>query len=575
MERCLIVEDRRDNLHHRLMIALLKADLADLLFAAVKKAGFQSGLACESPAEIAWEYPVDPAFGDLSTTLAFGLAKVLRRKPREIAERIAASVDVPHDMVERVEVAGAGYLNFILAKGFWRGVVRQILLAGPAWGRADIGNGLKVLVEFVSANPTGPLVVVNARAAAVGDAIARLMEAVGFSPYREYYVNDAGNQFRNLALAMEVRCRQLLGEDCPMPEEAYPGDYVIDMAREFLERHGQEALAAPEPERRDRLGRFAVERILAWQQAALEAYGVTFDNWFSERALRERGDPEQAIEALRARGHLYEREGALWFRSTAFGDDKDRVLVKSDGESTYFLPDIAYHQDKLARGFELLIDLWGPDHHGYVARMQAAMQALGHPPDALRILIVQLVRLMRGNEQIRMSKRTGQFVTMDELVGEVGRDAARFIFLTRRCDSPLDFDLELAKAASDENPVYYVQYAHTRLSSVLREAAKADVAAPSPEDDLEPLDLPEEMGLIKQLALYPELVIGAAQALEPHRLTAYLHDLAARFHGYYNRHRIISTDTSLTGARLALVAACRVVIGNALNLLGVSAPERM
>jgi len=557
------------------MIALVKADLAHLLFAAVKKAGFQSGLASEAPAGIAWEYPVDPAFGDLSTTLAFGLAKVLRRKPREIAEQIAAIVEIPRDVVDRVEVAGAGYLNFILAKGFWRGVVRQILLAGPAWGKTDIGNGLKVLVEFVSANPTGPLVVVNARAAAVGDAIARLQEAVGYSAYREYYVNDAGNQFRNLALAMEVRCRQLLGEDCPMPEEAYPGDYVIDVAREFLERNGQEALDAPEPERRDRLGCFAVERVLAWQQAALEAYGVTFDNWFSERALRGRGDPEQAIEALRARGHLYEREGALWFRSTAFGDDKDRVLVKSDGEITYFLPDIAYHQDKLARGFELLIDIWGPDHHGYVARMQAAMQALGHPPDALRILIVQLVRLMRGNEQIRMSKRTGQFVTMDELVGEVGRDAARFIFLTRRCDSPLDFDLEMAKAASDENPVYYVQYAHTRLCSVLREAAKAGFAAPSPEDELDPLDLPEEVGLIKQLALYPELVIGAAQALEPHRLTAYLHDLAARFHGYYNRHRIISTDTSLTGARLALVAACRVVIGNALNLLGVSAPERM
>jgi arginyl-tRNA synthetase len=557
------------------MIALLKDDLADLLFAAVKKAGFQSGLASEAPEGIAWEYPVDPAFGDLSTTLAFGLAKVLRRKPREIAEQIAAIVEIPHDVVERIEVAGAGYLNFALAKGFWRGVVRQILLAGPAWGKTDIGKGRRVLVEFVSANPTGPLVVVNARAAAVGDAIARLLEAVGYSAYREYYVNDAGNQFRNLALAMEVRCRQLLGEDCPMPEEAYPGDYVIDVAREFLERHGQEALGAPEPERRDRLGRFAVERILAWQQAALEAYAVTFDNWFSERALRERGDPEQAIEALRARGYLYEREGALWFRSTAFGDDKDRVLVKSDGEITYFLPDIAYHQDKLARGFELLIDLWGPDHHGYVARMQAAMRALGHPPETLRILIVQLVRLMRGSEQVRMSKRTGQFVTMDELVGEVGRDAARLIFLTRRCDSPLDFDLELAKAASDENPVYYVQYAHTRLSSVLREAAKADFSPPSPDDDLEPLDLPEEVGLIKQLALYPELVIGAAQALEPHRLPAYLHDLAARFHGYYNRHRIISTDTSLTRARLALVAACRIVIGNALHLLGVSAPERM
>ena len=360
-----------------------------------------------------------------------------------------------------------------------------------------------------------------------------------------------------------------------MPEEAYPGEYLIDVAREFLERYGKEVLSAPERERRERLGGFAVERILTWQRTALAAYGVVFENWFSERALRERGDPERAIEALRERGFLYEKDGALWFRSTAFGDDKDRVLVKSDGEITYFLPDIAYHQDKFARGFEQVIDLWGPDHHGYVSRMQAAMQALGYSPDALRILIVQLVRLMRGSEQVRMSKRTGQFVTMDELVEEVGRDAARFIFLTRRCDSHLDFDLELAKSASEENPVYYVQYAHTRLCGVLREAEKSGFAAPSPENDLDPLGLPEEIGLIKQLALYPELVIGAAHALEPHRLTAYLHDLAARFHGYYTRHRIISTDLALTRARLALVAACRTVFGNALGLLGVSAPERM
>jgi arginyl-tRNA synthetase len=557
------------------MIARLKADLAGALLAAVQKAGFETGLPPIVPTEVSWEYPPDAAFGDLSTTLAFGLAKALKRRPHELAERIAASATLPHDLVDRVEVAGAGYLNFFVAKAFWRRVVQGILKAGSTYGRADVGGGHRVLVEFVSANPTGPLVVVSARAAAVGDAIVRLLEAVGYRPYREYYVNDAGNQFRTLALAMEVRCRQLLGEECPMPEEAYPGEYLIELAREFLKTQGQEALSAPERERRERLGRFAVERILGWQRAALEAYGVTFDNWFSERALRERGEPERAIEALRARGILYEQEGALWFRSTAFGDDKDRVLVKSDGEITYFLPDIAYHQDKFARGFEQVIDLWGPDHHGYVARMQAAMQALGHPPDALRILIVQLVRLMRGNEQVRMSKRAGQFVTMEELVEEVGRDAARFIFLTRRCDSPLDFDLELAKSASDENPVYYVQYAHTRLCGILREAAKADIAAPSPEDDLDPLESPDEIGLIKQLALYPELVIGAAEALEPHRLTAYLHDLAARFHGYYTRHRIISADPDLTRVRLALVAAIRVVIGNALGLLGVSAPERM
>ncbi len=557
------------------MIGALKTRLTEALLTTIKQSGFEAGLPQGASTPITWEYPSDPAFGDLSTTLAFGLAKVLRRKPRDIAMQIAASAAFPSDLVDRVEVAGAGYLNFFIARPFWRHLAQEILRAGPTYGRADVGGGRRVLVEFVSANPTGPLVVVNARAAAVGDAIARLVEAVGYRPYREYYVNDAGNQFRTLALAMEVRCRQLQGEDCPMPEEAYPGEYLIGLAREFLEQHGPEALSASESERRDRLGRFAVERIIEWQRASLEAYGVTFDGWFSERNLRERGDTKQVIEALKAGSFLYEQEGALWFRSTLFGDDKDRVLVKGDGEITYFLPDIAYHQDKFARGFAQVIDLWGPDHHGYVPRMRAAMQALGHPPEALKILIVQLVRLMRGTEQVRMSKRAGQFVTMGELVDEVGRDAARYTFLTRRCDSQLDFDLELVKSASEENPVYYVQYAHTRLCGILREAAKAQLPAPSPDDDLERLDLPEEMALIKQLALYPELVIGAAQALEPHRLTTYLHDLAAQFHGYYARHRIISADTNLTRARLALVASLRVVMANALGLLGVSAPERM
>ena len=557
------------------MIGVLKANLTESLLTTIKRAGLEAGLPQDAPTPFAWEYPGDPAFGDLSTTLAFGLAKALRQKPREIALQIAASVALPSDLVERVEVAGAGYLNFFIARPFWRRVVQGILQAGATYGRADVGGGRRVLVEFVSANPTGPLVVVSARAAAVGDAIVRLLEAVGHRPYREYYVNDAGNQFRNLALAMEVRCRQMLGEDCPMPEEAYPGSYLIDLAREYLEQHGPETLSAPEPERRDRLGQFAVERILDWQRASLVAYGVTFDGWFSERALRARREPERVMEMLRERGFLYEHEGALWFRSTDFGDDKDRVLVKGDGEITYFLPDIAYHQDKFDRGFEQVIDLWGPDHHGYIPRMRAAMAALGHPPEALRILIVQLVRLMRGTEQVRMSKRTGQYVTMDELVEEVGRDAARFTFLTRRCDSQLDFDLELAKSASEENPVYYVQYAHTRLCGILREAVKAHLPAPSAEDNLDPLDLQEEIGLIKQLALYPELVIGAAHALEPHRLTTYLHDLAAQFHGYYTRHRIISADRAVTHARLALVAALRVVMANALGLLGVSAPERM
>ncbi len=557
------------------MIKTLKAELTELLLTIIKQTGLEAELPQGTSTPVAWEYPSDSAFGDLSTTLAFGLAKALKRKPREVAMQIAAVAAFPSDLVDRVEVAGAGYLNFFIARSFWRHLIQEILRSGPHYGRSDVGSGQRVLVEFVSANPTGPLVVVNARAAAIGDAIARILEAVGYRPHCEYYVNDAGNQFRNLALAMEVRCRQRLGEDCPMPEEAYPGEYLIDLARDYLEQYGPEVLAAPESERRDRLGRYAVERIIEWQRASLEAYGVTFDRWFSERALRERGDPERVVEALRARDLLYDHEGALWFRSTVFGDDKDRVLVKGDGEITYFLPDIAYHQDKFARGFEQVIDLWGPDHHGYIPRMQAAMAALDHPPGALRILIVQLVRLMRGTEQVRMSKRAGQFVLMDELVEEVGRDAARFTFLTRRCDSHLDFDLELAKSASEDNPVYYVQYAHTRLCGILREATKVHLSAPSHEDDLTSLDLQEEIGLIKQLALYPELVIGAAQALEPHRLTTYLHDLAARFHGYYTRYRIISADQDITRARLALVAALRVVMANALSLLGVSSPERM
>jgi len=557
------------------MISRLKATLSDALSRAVRKAGLQWEPSAAGAAGIAWEYPSDPAFGDLSTTFAFGLAREVGQRPRKVAEALASAIELPEGEVDRLEVAGAGYLNVFLSRRVWHGAVAEILRAGSQYGTARVGEGRRALIEFVSANPTGPLVIVNARAAAVGDAIARLLEATGYRTHREYYVNDAGNQFKTLALSMEVRCRQLLGEDCPLPAEAYPGDYLVDLAQEFLDRHGTGPLTAPEAERRDRLGRFAVARILEWQRAALEAYGVTFDTWFSEQALRDRGDPERVIERLRARGHVYDRDGAIWFRSTAFGDDKDRVLVKGDGEMTYFLPDIAYHEDKFSRGFDLLIDLWGPDHHGYVPRMQAAMRALGHPEDSLRILIVQLVRLMRGGEQVKMSKRAGQFVTMEELVEEVGRDAARFIFLTRRCDSPLDFDLDLAKAASDENPVYYVQYAHTRLCGVLREAARAGLPGPSQEDDLASLALPEEMQLIKHLALYPELVVGAAQSLEPHRLTVYLHDLAARLHGYYTRHRILSPDHALSRARLALVAACRIVFANALGLLGVSAPERM
>ncbi len=557
------------------------ADVASALTAALRRAMEKGELPSGSLPDIPWQRSEDPAFGDLSTTVAFTLAKTAQRKPREVAEILLTHAYFDPAVVERAEVAGAGYINIFLGSRWWLGWIREILEKGEQYGHAEWGAGEKVLVEFVSANPTGPLVVVNARAAAVGDALARLLQAVGYSVEREYYINDAGAQFHALAASMEVRLRQLLGEECPLPDEAYPGEYIIDLAREFLEAHGPAVLQVSEAQRRECLGRFAVEKIVAGQRRDLERYGVTFDRWFHEQGLRDAGEPKSAVEALTAQGHTYEQDGAVWFRSTAVGEgeDKDRVLIKSDGSLTYFAADIAYHRSKMQRGFSHLIDLWGPDHHGYIPRMRAAMQALGFPPESFTVLIIQLVRLMRGGEPVRMSKRAGQFVTLAELVSEVGVDAARYIFLTRRSDSPLDFDLEVAKAQSNENPVYYVQYAYARLSSVLREAKKENREAGGErgkeEADLTLLTLPEERGLIKRLADYPQVVEGAARSFEPHRLTSYLHDLAADLHAYYNKHRILSEDSDRSRARLTLVKAMRTVIGNALGLLGVQAPERM
>jgi arginyl-tRNA synthetase len=552
-------------------------NVAALLAAATREALAAAGLPV--PDAVWWEVPRESGHGDYATNVAMALARQARRSPRQVAEAIVARFP-GHPAVERLEIAGPGFLNAFLAPGWCAAALREVLLAGEAFGRSDEGRGGRYRLEFVSANPTGPLVIVNARAAAVGDALARVLRARGHEVRSQYYVNDAGQQFMALARSFEARLRQALGEPAALPEDGYPGEYLVEMARDLLAREpaaARAALGLPEPERLERLGREAVRVIVADQRRVLDEYGTVFDQWTHEAGdVRERGLPERAIEALAAAGHTYEAEGALWFRSTAFGDDKDRVLRKSDGELTYFGVDIGFHHFVKFAGVDHVIDFLGPDHHGYVPRLKAAMRALGHPEAAFDVLIVQLVTLLREGEPVRMSKRRGEFVLMEELLEEVGRDAARFTFLTRRHDSPLDFDLAVATRQSADNPVYYVQYAHARVASLFRTAGERGVDLPPwAEVDTAPLTLPEEQLLIKRLLQYPAVVAGAARALEPHRVAYYLTELAGVFHPYYKVHRIITDDRPLTLARLALARAVGDTVRNGLGLLGVSAPESM
>jgi arginyl-tRNA synthetase len=519
------------------------------------------------------EVPRESGKGDFASTAGLRLAGPCRLPPRRIAEEIRAGLDLSGLPVDRTEVAGAGFLNFFLTPGWLNEVVARIRTEGPAYGRSQLGRGVKVQVEFVSANPTGPLGVVNARAAAVGDALAALLDAAGFTVEREYYVNDAGGQIERLGLSVEARWRELQGWKAEIPEGGYPGDYVIDIARAYEAERGDQARAAGHGRRVADMARFAVDRMVASHREHLSDYGVSYDVWFSQEALMQTDALDLTVADLEARGHVFRADGAVWLRTTSFGDDKDRVLLRSNGEPTYFLADIAYHRDKYARGFRHVIDLWGPDHHGYVPRMMAAVGALGLPPDALEVLIVQMVRLLEGGELAKMSKRRGQIVPMEDLLAEVGRDAARFFFLMRSADSHLDFDLDLAKHRSSDNPVYYVQYAHARICSILRQAD----AGSEPDDglDLSLLTQEPELALIRLLADFPEEVAGAAFAREPHRLTRYASELAAAFHKFYDTCRVLTDEAPLRRARLALVDAARIVLSNVLGLCGVSAPRKM
>jgi arginyl-tRNA synthetase len=520
----------------------------------------------------------DRKFGDYATNVAMILASKAGAESLELAREISEKIleaDRDDDLID-VSVAGPGFINMTMSPKFWTRTLRTVLEEGEDFARTSVGEGRKIQVEFVSANPTGPLHVGHGRGAALGDALANVLACAGFQVEREYYINDAGNQIQTLGRSVYVRYLQLFGQEVHFPEEGYRGEYVKEIAALIKESEGDHFITMPEQEAVDVLASRAMKLILDDMRADLEEFGVRFDVWFSEKRLLDDGKVNDTLKDLRNRGCLKRHEGAFWFNSTERGDDKDRVMVKSDGSLTYFASDVAYHRDKFDRGFDRVIDIWGADHHGYVARMKAAVQALGRDAEDLQVLLLQLVSLSRKGQPVAMSTRAGEFVTLREVREEVGRDAARFIFLTRKADSKLEFDLDLAKEQSNDNPVYYVQYAHARICSILRNAEEKGIAVPRPEDvDPSQLKLPEERELIRYMAALPDVVEGAALSLEPHRITTYLRDISMTLHNYYYHHRVLAEDPAVTGARLALVAGVRTIIDKALSLLGVSAPERM
>jgi arginyl-tRNA synthetase len=545
----------------------------EILEEAVAKTAQEQGWQPPQPLPLVLEPPPNHNLGDFATPVALGLAKAAGKKPRPLAEDIKSCLQLDPKIIQKVEVAGAGYLNFFLNPAQWQHVLPEIHQQGEQFGRSQPGRGKKVQLEFVSANPTGPLHVGHGRGAAVGDALANLLAAVGFKVWREFYINDAGSQIQALGASVWAQYQKLQGIETPSPENGYQGDYIQELAREAVALYGRKLLAEAKPAVAT-LSDFACRRMLKKIESDLEDFGVHFDQWFSEKSLYATEQFDQAMALLRQRGYMYEQDGAWWFTSTQLGDDKDRVLIRQNQEPTYYASDVAYMIDKYRRGYDTLIYLLGADHHGYILRMKALAQALGYPPDSMQVLLINLVKLLREGQPVPMSKRAGEYVTMEEVVREVGKDAARFIFLSRGAGQPLDFDLELAKKQSPENPVYYVQYAHARLCSIGREAEQRGV--PLAAADLTLLQLPQEIELLKKMAYYPEIVIQAALHYEPHRLVYYLLELAALFHGYYNQHRILlAEDLELSKARFYFSQALKIIFASALAMLGVSAPQRM
>lgn len=544
---------------------------------AISDAVVAAGLAAreELPAFVL-EVPKEKAHGDLATNAAMQLTRIAKKNPRQIAEAIIAHLDLGKASIESAEIAGPGFINFRMNKSYLYPVIAEVAAKGADYGRVGLGEGRKVQVEFVSANPTGSLHLGHARGAAVGDALCNLLDFAGYDVTREYYINDAGNQVANLCKSIEVRYKQELGLEADMPEDGYYGEDIKGFAKELIAEKGDALLSLSDEERGAFFRQYGLQKELDKIKRDLGRFGVSFDVWFSETSLYETGQVEAALDELKAKEQVYEEDGAVWLRTTDYGDDKDRVLVKNDGTYTYLTPDIAYHRDKYARGFDQMINIWGADHHGYIPRVKAAMEALGNDPDKLTVLIAQMVSLYQNGEKVRMSKRTGKAVTMEDLMDEVGVDAIRYFFTMRSMDSHLDFDMDLAVSTSNENPVFYVQYAHARICSIFRQAEEQGVTPLPPQQaDLAGLTAEHEYDLLRKMGELPEEVAIAAQAYAPHRLIRYVYELAALFHSYYKAERVITDDERQTQARLALLGALRTVIANVLRLVGVSAPERM
>ncbi|WP_146550203.1 arginine--tRNA ligase [Rummeliibacillus suwonensis] len=545
--------------------------IKEALVAAIQKANLVEDA---NALNIHLEAPRNKANGDYATNIAMQLTKLAKKPPRAIAEAILENLETEGTNIEKIDIAGPGFMNITLRKDYLAEVVATVLDQDVNYGRTDAGHNEKIQVEFVSANPTGDLHLGHARGASVGDSLCNVLDFAGYDVSREYYINDAGNQITKLAKSLEARYREALGLESDMPEDGYHGKDIIVIAKELSAEYGKDVLEKPEEERFEFFREHGLKHEFGKLQKDLKDFRVDFDVWFSETSLYKEGKVQTALQKLKNNGHVFEQDGATWFRSTTFGDDKDRVLIKSDGSYTYLTPDIAYHEDKLRRGFDKLINIWGADHHGYIPRMKAAIEALGYDRDVLEVEVIQMVNLLRNGEKVKMSKRTGNAVTLRELVEEVGLDAVRYNFAMRAGDTHLDFDLDLAVKQSNENPVYYAQYAHARICSILRQASEKGFAASI--DHLDTLSSEKDIEVLKKVGDFPQIVADAARVRAPHRIANYIQELAATFHSFYNAEKVLDDDNKeRSEARLALITAVRITLANALKLIGVSAPEKM
>ena len=557
------------------IIGNIKNTLRQAITAAFEQARANDQLTYEAMADFLVEVPREAAHGDFSTNAAMMMAKSCHKPPRAIAEIITAAIDQKSAGVSSIEIAGPGFINFRMQPDWLNKCLAEIIAAGENFGRSDIGKGHKIQVEFVSANPTGELHMGNARGAAIGDSLATLLDMAGFSVEREFYINDAGNQIEKFALSLEARYLQLLGHNVEFPEDGYHSNDIIRVMEQFISENGDKYLDYEPEIRRPIFAEYALAKKITDIKQALADFGVIYDVWFSERTLHESGAVANIVKYLQDQGWVYSKDGALWLDCLRFGEEKDEVLVRANGIPTYFAADIAYHQNKFQRGFETAIDIWGADHHGHVARMKGAMEAIGYQSQQLEVLLMQFVRLYQNGEILKMSKRTGTYVTLNELVEDVGRDAARFFFVMRSADSLIDFDLDLAKSQTADNPVYYVQYAHARICSILANAATTGLSPQADTTRLALITEPSELSLIRKLADYPDEVIFAAVNREPQRIATYLQEVAAAFHNFYAHCRVVGEEHDLSLARLSLIQATAQIIKSGLKSIGVSAPEKM